>query len=452
MNDHERNPKDQYLVHHENKVQGPFDAEFIETMILAGVYPSSVKTSKFEESPRVSFTEDQKHQTSAIPEKEAMGTEETPFLENQRSPADTSAPRMLRPEMPPSESSDIQSVTPATQEPALISSSSDQEKVGRKIGGCLLCLGGLIITALLIINGWPDFFGIDWKKSQITSTPMVGPSVSGEGESEKAPKPNANGVMERTSIMDSGELGKVIEAKLSTEEGMQFCYCPPGKFKMGSPKTEKLRDDDENQVEVTLSQGFWMAKTECTQAQWAAIVEGNPSHFKGPHLPVESVSWEDVQGFIGKFNDRTSLGIGWRMALPTEAQWEYACRARTTSIFNFGDFLTGKMANIDGNLPYGTKTKRANLGKTCLVRQYGSNSFGIFDMHGNVWEWCEDRYSKMLSGGQDPVGETSGDSRVVRGGSWLDAAGSCRSANRMEINQALRRYDIGFRPVLIRSK
>ena len=450
MNDHDRNPKDQYLVRHEDKVHGPFDAKFIETMILAGVYPSSVSLTKIEEPSRAAFSEDQKHKTRAIPEKAAKGTEETPLMDDQRSLKDTSAPRMLMPEMPPSESSDIQMVMTATPTSALILGGSDQEESGRKIFGCLICLCGLIIAALLFIKGWPDFYGIEWKKSQRTSTPVVGPSASGEIASEPAPEAIANVVS--PAILGAGELRKVIEVKLSPEEGMQFCYCQPSKFSMGSPKTEKLRDDDENQVDVTIGQGFWMAKSECTQAQWAAIVEGNPSHFKGPHLPVESVSWEDVQGFIGKFNDRKSLGIGWRMALPTEAQWEYACRADTTSVFNLGDFLTGKMANIDGNHPYGTNTIRANLAKTCLVGQYGSNSFGIFDMHGNVREWCGDRYSKMLSGGQDPAGETSGNSRVVRGGSWLDAAAVCRSANRLETDPGLRRYDLGFRPVIIRSK
>ncbi|MCX6866455.1 MAG: formylglycine-generating enzyme family protein, partial [Verrucomicrobia bacterium] len=191
-------------------------------------------------------------------------------------------------------------------------------------------------------------------------------------------------------------------------------------------------------VNVKLSKGFWMAQTECTQAQWVAVMGGNPSQFKGDDLPVETVSWNDVQIFIAKLNDAKTLPAGWKAALPTEAQWEYACRAGTKTAFSFGKTLTAKQANIE-----------RSLDKTSAVASYPANAWGLYDMHGNVWEWCLDWLGDILVGGTDPSGGPSGPGRGIRGGAWRDDANYCRAAYR---NYAPPNYsagsNVGFRVAL----
>ena len=169
----------------------------------------------------------------------------------------------------------------------------------------------------------------------------------------------------------------------------RFRWAPPGSFMMGSPETEQGRDNDEIFRQVTLSQGFWILETEVTQSMWKSIMGNNPSSFKGADLPVESVSWSDSQGFVAALNDLGLAPAGARFALPTEAQWEYACRAGTTSPFSWGDSLNGDQANCNGEAPYGTDVKGKYLERRRLW-QLRRESLGIFDMHGNLWEWCED--------------------------------------------------------------
>jgi sulfatase modifying factor 1 len=249
------------------------------------------------------------------------------------------------------------------------------------------------------------------------------------------------------------EPGDLTQITLPGGVVMKFCWCPAGSFTMGSPQSEEDRSADEDQVQVRLTQGFWLAQTECTQGQWTALMGSNPSNFKGNDLPVETVSWEDVQSFISKGNQSAALPAGWRLALPTEAQWEYACRAGTESAFSFGAVLNGKQANCDGNYPYGTTTKGTYLQKTCGVASYAANPWGLHDMHGNVWEWCVDALdgTTKLSGGTDPVG-SSGAFRVVRGGSWFSGAASCRAADRNWNVPGFRSDTLGFRPALVPSR
>jgi formylglycine-generating enzyme required for sulfatase activity len=173
-------------------------------------------------------------------------------------------------------------------------------------------------------------------------------------------------------------------------------------------------------VNVKLSKGFWMAQTECTQAQWVAVMGDNPSGFIGDNLPVEKVSWNDVRKFITKLNDAKTLPAGWKVDLPTEAQWEYACRAGTKTAFSFGKTLTAKRANFGKSLG----------GETCAVASYATNAWGLYDMHGNVWEWCLDWLGDILVGGTDPSGGPSGSGRGIRGGAWRDDANYCRAAGR----------------------
>jgi formylglycine-generating enzyme required for sulfatase activity/serine/threonine protein kinase len=237
-----------------------------------------------------------------------------------------------------------------------------------------------------------------------------------------------------TRVVDLGEAVKLT-----------LCYCPPGSFVMGSPAGEADRSENENQVQVKISEGFWMGQHEVTQGQWAAVMGSNPSSFKGDDLPVEQVSWEDAQTFITKLNQSAALPAGWKYALPSEAQWEYACRAGTESVFSFGDVLNGREANCDGNYPYGTSTKGPSLGKTSEVGSYQANGWGLYDMHGNVYEWCADWYGEKLGGGSDPEGASTGSYRVNRGGSWISLAQDCRAANRAGFTPEIRYGNLGFR-------
>lgn len=224
-----------------------------------------------------------------------------------------------------------------------------------------------------------------------------------------------------------------------------FCWCPPGQFVIGSPASEMGRREDEHQVPAVISRGYWLARTEVTQEQWEAVMGNNPSYFRGKDLPVEMVSWEDAEAFIEKVNQIGSLPDTWKLALPTEAQWEYACRAGTNTAFSFGDVLNGKEANCDGNYPYGTATKGPYLDKTSVVGSYRANAWGLHDMHGNVWEWCADWYGSET----DLRGSTTGVSRVRRGGSWRGNAASCRAAILLRNGPGFRYDGLGFRPALV---
>jgi formylglycine-generating enzyme required for sulfatase activity/uncharacterized caspase-like protein len=266
------------------------------------------------------------------------------------------------------------------------------------------------------------------------------------------PLPIENDAPASGSVLDQGAVGKAIQVKLPGEVLMKFAFCPPGSFMMGSPASEADRRDAEDQVQVRISKGFWMGQTEVTQGQWAAVMGSNPSHLKGNDLPVETVSWEDAQAYISKLNQSVPLSAGWKYALPTEAQWEYACRAGTESAFSFGALLNGKEANCNGNYPYGTSTKGPYLEKTVKVGSYAANAWGLYDMHGNVWEWCADWYGEKLPGGTDPVGASTGANRVLRGGSWYSSAARCRAACRSHLDPGYRGHTLGFRPALVPSR
>jgi sulfatase modifying factor 1 len=254
------------------------------------------------------------------------------------------------------------------------------------------------------------------------------------------------------SPLDRGVVGGRYESVLPGGGKLAFRYCPPGNFMMGSPAAEKDRSDDEKQVPVRITKGYWLAETECTQGQWQAVMGANPSKFSGsPQLPVGQVSWDDVQGFLEKLNRASGLPVGWKWALPTEAQWEYGCRAGTTTVFSFGDSLGSREANFDGNYPYGNASKGTYLEKTAAVGSYAANGWGLHDMHGNVWEWCADWYDETLTSGADPEGPNTGVSRVRRGGSWDGSAAFCRAADRNWFQPGNRAYSLGFRPALVPS-
>ena len=230
-----------------------------------------------------------------------------------------------------------------------------------------------------------------------------------------------------------------------------FRWCPPGKFMVGSPENEANRFDYERQQEVTLSHGFWMLETEVTQTMWKSVMENNPSGFKGAKLPVESVSWNDCQEFITKLNALLvatpgllagTPGAGYKFSLPTEAQWEYACRAGTTTAYHFGDTPTWQHANF----------AVSGLGRTWIVGRYPANAWGLKDMHGNVWEWCSDWSGEYPSGTVDPTGADQGTSRIIRGGAWSDLARFARSAQRNHRIPAYRNTYIGLRLALVSDR
>lgn len=207
---------------------------------------------------------------------------------------------------------------------------------------------------------------------------------------------------------------------------------------MGSPISEAGRNKSEIQHEVSISKPFYLGKYEITQAQWQQVMKTNPSKFKGfADFPVENISFGDIQDFCRNLKSITFAPF----EIPTEAQWEYACRAGTTTPYHFGNQLNGIQANCDGNRPYGTDKNGPFLQKTSRVGEYPANAWGLHDMHGNVFEWCADWYGDYLFDSvMDPRGVTNGSLRVLRGGSWHFYARFCRTAERGKCDPALR-YD-----------
>jgi formylglycine-generating enzyme required for sulfatase activity len=194
---------------------------------------------------------------------------------------------------------------------------------------------------------------------------------------------------------------------------------------------------------VTLTQGLWLGETTVTQALWEAVMGENPSEFKGPERPVEQVSWDDAQAFLAKINgERDDLGF----RLPSEAEWEYACRAGTETPFSFGANITPEQVNYDGNHPYAGGKKGLDRGQTVDVKALPCNPWGLYQMHGNVLEWCQDWYGDYPSQPvMDPEGPPEGVDRVLRGGSWGGDAGRCRSADRSRHEPDRRNHSSGFR-------
>ena len=248
------------------------------------------------------------------------------------------------------------------------------------------------------------------------------------------------------SAMGSDDYGRYAEIAVAGVS-QRFRWIEPGSFVMGSPASEPERYVEEVQHPVTLSRGFWLADTACTQAFWQAVTGDNPSEFKDdPRNPVENVSWDDVQTFIVDLDRRLP---GLQARLPSEAEWEYACRAGTTTPFSFGDHITPVLVNYNGGFPYAGGKRGLNRGRTVPVGSLPPNPWGLYEMHGNVCEWCADWYGPYPRGEQvDPQGPQTGASRVLRGGSWDYYAGNVRSANRYGSEPGIRSLVFGFRLAL----
>lgn len=245
--------------------------------------------------------------------------------------------------------------------------------------------------------------------------------------------------------------------------GVKLCWCPPGRFRMGSPFDEPERRLDEAQVDVTLSRGFWIGKYEVTQAHWRRVVGEFPGKFtagEGDDFPVYTINFAEAQEFCRKLTQQArasgDLPKDWEFRLPTEAQWEYACRAGTTTATSFGDKLSSKQANFQGK-PFNGAEEGPSLKRTARVGSYPANPWGLHDVHGNVFEWCRDWYHPKLPGGTDPdlssmTGPMNRDgtvSRVRRGGCWADEGWPCRSAFRLKFEPERRHDHIGFRIVAV---
>lgn len=256
------------------------------------------------------------------------------------------------------------------------------------------------------------------------------------------------GIPQATSFVGK-EAGEAIVVA-----GVHLRWCPPGRFLMGSPRSEPERRPDEDQVSVTLTKGFWMGKFEVTQGQWKRVMGDLPGPLTaelpaGDDLPVGNVNFAEAEAFCRKLTQIGRLPRGWEFRLPTEAQWEYACRAGTKTATAFGDKLGRRQANFRGQ-PYNGGGDGPILGRAAKVGSYPPNAWGLYDMHGNIFEWCRDWYHPSLPGGVDPdLSNKKAASRVRRGGAWTDEGWPCRSAFRLRFEPE-RRYDhIGFRVALV---
>ncbi len=252
--------------------------------------------------------------------------------------------------------------------------------------------------------------------------------------------------------------------------GIRLCWCPPGSFTMGCPRDEPERRPGDDQANVTLSRGFWMAKYEATQGEWKRVVGKLPGELTaelpaGDDYPVGNVNFAEAEAFCAKLTELAhqskELPADWEFRLPTEAQWEYACRAGTTTATSFGSSLSSKQANFQGK-PYNGGEQGPSLKKANKVGSYPANAWGLCDMHGNIYEWCRDWYHAKLPGGTDPdlyearstasKSEHGDISRSRRGGCWSDDGWACRTAFRLRFEPE-RRYDhIGFRVLAVKVR
>lgn len=245
------------------------------------------------------------------------------------------------------------------------------------------------------------------------------------------------------------DIKSIYDNRLETikvQSGLDFIAIEPGCFLMGSPITELERVDDEIQHKVCITKPYLLGKHEITQGLWEAIMGSNPSHFEkcGARCPIENVSWDDVQVFIEKLNKKTGL----KFRLPTEAEWEFAARAGTTTAFSFGDNINTSQVNYDGDHPYKGKQIGRDRKTPVAVGSLPANPWGFHEIHGNVWEFVQDwhniNYYKN-SPVNNPKGPSDGSFRIRRGGSWRFGARFCRSAYRGRFRTNSESQLLGFR-------
>jgi len=269
----------------------------------------------------------------------------------------------------------------------------------------------------------------------------------------------------RETLAEPGD-GKAGVSVAVDAPHLTMLWIPPGRFWMGSPADETGRSEAEGPQHLVQLQGFFMSQTLITQAQWRALAMGkpaksgqerltkldpDPSGFNGDQRPVEQVSWHEAMEFCRRLSQRT----GRHYTLPSEAQWEYACRAGTTTPFHFGATINMELANLNGKFVYEDGEKGEDRKQTTEVASFPANPWGLYDMHGNVWEWCLDHWHDNYAGApedgsvwhNDDANENQDEyrRRLLRGGSWLNHPGNCRSAYRSTNHPDYRDDFIGFR-------
>jgi formylglycine-generating enzyme required for sulfatase activity len=258
-------------------------------------------------------------------------------------------------------------------------------------------------------------------------------------------------------IVDALQGKRAGEPRMFASHKIKMRWCPPGTFRMGSPASDEDADDDETpQITVRLTRGYWLGQSEVTQGLWESVMgttpwveHGDTDYYRvGANYPASYVNWDDAVSFCTKLTERERAGgrlpSGWSYQLPTEAEWEYACRAGSRTTYSFGDSIgsLGDYAWFEEN------AKDVGASYAHSVGTKKANDWGLQDMHGNVYEWCSDRYDSdyySASSGRDPRGPQTGSVRVGRGGSWFVSAWFCRAANRYGIDPSSRSSVLGFR-------
>ena len=275
--------------------------------------------------------------------------------------------------------------------------------------------------------------------SSAAVTPVKAESVEAGAAKPQVAEPKGS-VPSTKPVSPGSEPNVPAGMEVTNSIGMKLRLIPAGEFMMGSPTTESDRIDTETQHRVSITKPFYLGVTEVTQEQYQKVMGKNPSQFKRPQNPVEKVSWAEAVEFCGKLSAMPAeKAAGHVYRLPTEAEWEYAYRAGTTTAYGFGD-------DASGLGDYGWFHDNSGS-KTHPVGEKKPNAWGLYDMHGNVWEWCQDWYGDYPSGSAtDPTGATSGSVRVFRGGGWgINGAGYCRSASRSGNSPEFRGNRLGFR-------
>jgi formylglycine-generating enzyme required for sulfatase activity len=298
-------------------------------------------------------------------------------------------------------------------------------------------VAGLSLT-IAVPRFWPSH-------SAITSTPPTNEAISLKSFQFEVVTVDARGNI----INRSNNAAKYFVENLGNGVTLEMVQIPGGTFIMGSREGEAGRSEDESPQHQVKVAGFFMGKYEITQAQYQAIMSNNPSRYKGEKRPVEQVSWDDAVEFCKKLSQRT----GKTYRLPSEAEWEYACRAGTKTPFYFGKTITTDLVNYDGKYPYGSAPKGEYREQTTDVGKFPPNSFGLYDMHGNVLELCEDVYNDNYTGaptdGSPWLTSKDNNRKLLRGGSLVNYASHCRSACRSSSTRALFSHNAGFRVVAL---
>ncbi|MEH2060716.1 MAG: bifunctional serine/threonine-protein kinase/formylglycine-generating enzyme family protein [Nostoc sp.] len=365
-----------------------------------------------------------------------------------RYPSAVEALEALKPSAPQQPQSTPTITTPTIQTPPptkIISPNWSRRKVIQTVGFVGAGLGLAIVV--------PRFWQSDSGGTKPTSRPSRLPSIP---EITKLAS-NLKTFQFETVIVNAqgnitnrrNEQANYFEEDLGNGVTLDMVQIPGGTFTMGSPEGEAERGKDESPQHQVKVPGFFMGKYEITQAHYQAIMGTNPSYFKGDKRPVEEVTWDEAVEFCQKLSQKT----GKNYRLPSEAEWEYACRAGTTTPFYFGETITTDLVNYNGNNPYGSAPKGESRKETTNVGKFPPNSFGLYDMHGNIWEWCQDVYNDNYTGaptdGSPWLSSKHNDIRLVRGGGWIFVAVICRSADRGQFTRGSSSYYVGFRVVAV---